>query len=228
MRRLLASLAALSLFASPVLADPEIKQWNTLHSMGCMLVGDCTDGVDKIESFEDIEKYYQGASYDNIKSEFTELLHELKRIGVNVYVADGKYFPRSHRGVYHTQNNNFYLNVDYIWDEKSLLEVTRHEGWHSAQDCMAGSLDNNSIAVIWNDGVVPNQYQIRASVAYAMMPHAIPWEKEAMWASEEPYQTVNALKACNNPNVDMWTIYPPTPMTGEWLIDNGYWDGQTK
>ena len=56
----------------------------------------------------------------------------------------------------------------------------------------------------------------------------MPWEKEAILASEEAYMTSNALRACKNTQVAMWTIYPPTPMTGEWLIKNGYWDGNPK
>ena len=43
MKKLLSILSAVVLGSTPVLADPEIKDWNTYHSMGCMLVQDCTD-----------------------------------------------------------------------------------------------------------------------------------------------------------------------------------------
>ena len=31
-----------------------------------------------------------------------------------------------------------------------------------------------------------------------------------------------------HPDGAMWDVYPPTPMTGEWLVENGYWDGVTE
>jgi len=228
MKKVLSLFSALALSATPVLADPNIEEWNTLHSMGCMLLRECTDDTYKVSGIDDIKAHYPEINYDLIAPEFNELIAQLDRIGVGVYVGDEKYFPRMHRGVYHTVGNNFFLNRKYLWDAKQVLEVTRHEAWHTVQDCMAGDLDNNNIAIVWNDGVVPNGYIVRANVAYAMTPSAIPWEAEAIWASEEPYQTVNALKACRAPGGDIWDVYPPTPMTGEWLIDNGFWNGETK
>ena len=29
-----------------------------------------------------------------------------------------------------------------------VMSVMRHEGWHAAQDCIAGTIDNNFIAII--------------------------------------------------------------------------------
>ena len=37
----------------------------------------------------------------------------------------------------------------------ALMSVVRHEGWHAAQDCMAGSIDNSMIAIIHNEEDVP-------------------------------------------------------------------------
>ena len=226
MKKLLSVLAALAL-ATPALADPEIKRWNTPHAMGCMLVKDCTDNVVNITSTKDLDQFYPGSPYETIAEEFDDILTELRRVGVGVYVADGKYFPRAHRGVYYTVGNDFFLNVEYIYDPQVLLDVTRHEGWHAAQDCMAGDINNNSIAVIWADGIVPQEYYMRADIAYSATPGVIPWEAEAMYASEQPYMTANALRACQAKD-DMWSIYPPTPKTGEWLIKNGYWNGIPK
>ena len=70
--------------------------------------------------------------------------------------------------------------------------------------------------------------RLRADIAYGGNPQVVPWEAEALWAGETEYQTVNALRACGNPDGAMWDIYPPTPMTGEWLVENGYWDGVTE
>ena len=47
---------------------------------------------------------------------------------------------------------------------------------------MAGTIDNNFIAIIRNQEDVPRMYQAIAKSAYASQPHAIPWEKEAYWA----------------------------------------------
>ena len=228
MRKLLGALASLSLLTSPLLAEPEIKEWNTHHSMGCMLLRECTDGVTKIKSVDDIKQYYPEMSISSIEPELNELIVQLNRVGVEVFIADEKYFLPLNRGVYTTEGNKFFLNESYMYTPGALMEVSRHEGWHVVQDCMAGTLENSSIAIVWNDGVVPEGYQLRADIAYGGNPRVVPWEAEAIWAGDEPYQTVNALKACRNPEGDIWDIYQPTPMTGEWLIKNGYWDGVTK
>ena len=220
MRKFLATIAALTLSA-PAMADPHIERWKTPHSMGCMLLQECTEGVVEVKNIDSIQSAYPDIPYTLVKPEFNALIFELNRIGVGVYLADGKYFPPGHRGVYHTTENNFFLNVDYMWDPQVLLEVSRHEGWHAAQDCMAGTIDNNSIAIIHHDHVIPDKYTLRAEIAYASNPAVIPWETEAIWAGEEPYATVNALSACQAKDA-MWDLYPPTPMTSEWLIKNGF------
>lgn len=226
MKNLLSVLAALTL-AVPALAQPEVQP-NTYDAMGCMLLQECDEGVTKINGINDIKSYYPESSYVLVDDEFQSLVDEMSRIGIGVYLADSRYFPRGHRGVYHTVGNNFFLNRDYMWDPQTLIEVTRHEGWHAAQDCMAGTIDNNNIAIIYRETLVPPEYALRADIAYSGNPQVVPWEKEAIWASEEAYMTTNALRACKNTQVAMWTIYPPTPMTGEWLIKNGYWDGEVR
>jgi hypothetical protein len=67
-----------------------------------------------------------------------------------VFLADEKYFPVGHRGVYHTVGNNFFLNKRFMKRPHVLMSVMRHEGWHAAQDCMAGTIDNSLIAIIMN------------------------------------------------------------------------------
>lgn len=227
MKKLLATVAAIAL-AVPAMAEPiEESDYKTYHSMGCMLLRECTEGVTRINTIEDLDKVI-GENYDLYRPEFIALFDEMNRIGIGIFVADSKYFPPAHRGVYHTVGNNFFLNLSYIWDPKTMLEVTRHEGWHAAQDCMAGSIENSSIAIIHHPDVIPNQYSMRAEIAYGGNQSVIPWEREALYAGDTSYATVNALKACRNPDGDMWDVYPPTPMTGEWLVENGYWDGVQK
>ena len=41
----------------------------------------------------------------------------------------------------------------------TMMSVMRHEGWHAAQDCMAGTIKNNFIAIIKPEEEVPRMYQ---------------------------------------------------------------------
>ena len=227
MKRFIA-MAALAAFGVPALAEPEITRWNTPHSMGCMMMRECTTDVRKVTNVDELEAQLSVYFNDPNREELTSIFKSLDATGIEFFTAPDRYFATRTRGVYYTVGNKFYLNAKYMTSQDIVMNVIRHEGWHAAQDCMAGSLQNSQIAVIWNDGVVPNGYVVRANVAYAMMPKAIPWEAEAIWAGDTPYQTANALRACASPDGKMWDVYSPTPMTGEWLVDNGYWDGVTR
>ena len=144
----------------------------------------------------------------------------LNQIGVKVYLADAKYFPDGHRGVYHTVSNNFYLNRDWMGDPGTLMMLMRHEGWHAAQDCMAGTIDNSMIAIIMPEDAVPMLWRVLAERTYPE--NAVPWEAEAQWAGRTEHMTQKALASCARGT--MWTDYEPTPMTREWLVKNGYID----
>ena len=102
----------------------------------------------------------------------------------------------------------------------TMMSVMRHEGWHAAQDCMAGSIKNNFIAIIHDQDKVPKMYQAIAKDTYKSQPKAIPWEKEAYWAGHTEGMTAAALESCAAGT--MWTDYEPTPMTREWLVENNY------
>lgn len=227
MKKLWSALGLLA-FALPVLADPAIDRWNTHHSMGCMLVRDCKEGVVKMNSADQLGETLGMVFTEEESEELGNIFDSSNKIGIEIFVAEGKYFPSRVRGVYYTVGNKFFLNGEHMVTKDILIEVLRHEGWHAAQDCMAGSIENNSIAVIWNDGVVPQGYRLQADIAYAAMPAAVPWEAEAFYAADSPWMTADALAACANENKKMWDVYSPTPMTGEWLIENGYWDGVTR
>ena len=56
--------------------------------------------------------------------------------------------------------------------------------------------------------------------AYVLMPHAIPWEKEATLGGKTAGMTQEALESCARGT--MWTDYEPTPLTRQWLKENGY------
>jgi hypothetical protein len=221
MKKVIMSLLAAATIAAPVLADP-IKQneYYSNHSMGCMLLRECTDGVKQINSIADVANTYPDSNFSSVANEFNSMLTALNKVGVNVFLAEEKYFPVGHRGVYHTVSNNFFLNKTFIKRPHVLMSVMRHEGWHAAQDCMAGTIENNMIAIIMPEEDVPEMWQEMARRAYALMPHAIPWEKEATWAGKTESMTMKALQSCAAGT--MWSDYEPTPMTREWLVENGY------
>ena len=148
MKKIIASLVAAAAVALPVLSDPlKDNQFNTMHSMGCMLLRECKDGVDKIESIDSIASEYPNIDYSIVADEFHTMLLALEQVGVGVFLADSKYFPVGHRGVYHTVSNNFFLNKEHMGSTAYLMQVMRHEGWHAAQDCMAGTIENSLIAI---------------------------------------------------------------------------------
>ena len=214
-------LLALILAAAPVAAEPT-KGYYTFDAMGCMLLRECTDNVKRVRSIQDIKDHYPDSNYNSVAVEFDDIIESFNRIGVGVFLADPKYFPVGHRGVYHTVSNNFFLNSAFMHRQSTLMAVTRHEGWHAAQDCMAGTIKNSMIAIIKNEEDVPKIWQDIASRTYESMPHAIPWEKEAFWAGKTEGMTQAALNACAAG--EMWKVYPPTPLTGQWLKENGYID----
>ena len=198
--------------------DKITKGYNTMDAMGCMLLKECTDGVDRINSSIDLERAYPDANWDPVKDEFDYIMIAFKNIGVNVYLADEKYFPHSHRGVYHTVSNHFYLNKAYMYRPHILMSVVRHEGWHAAQDCMAGTIDNSMIAIIKPEEEVPMIWQELVKRTYP--PQAQPWEAEATWAGKTENMTMEALESCARGT--MWSDYEPTPLTRQWLEENGY------
>ena len=120
-----------------------------------------------------------------------------------VFLADMRYFPVGHRGVYHTVSNNFFLNVAHMHRPGTMMSVMRHEGWHAAQDCMAGSIKNNFIAIIRNQEEVPKMYQAIAKSAYKTQPQAIPWEKGSILGrSYRRYDSSSIRILCGRNNVD--------------------------
>ena len=195
----------------------EETEYNSAHSMGCMLLQECTEGVVEINSVQDLKDYY--GDYDVLPAEFQQLLDVLGEIGIKVYIAPNRYFLSGTRGVYHTVSNNFYLNDKYMVKKHHLMSVMRHEGWHAAQDCMAGSIDNTFIAVIRDSDDIPQIWKDMAADVYPA--NALPWEQEATWAGREEGMTLEVLKACAS-DTPMWEVIPPTPLTRQFLVDKGY------
>ena len=212
----LAALAAASVVV-PVKAEPT-KGYNTMDSMGCMLLRECTDNVKRITSIQDIIDLYPDSDYTSVDREFNDIISAFDKIGVGVFLADQKYFPPGHRGVYHTVGNNFFLNDAFMHRQGVLMSVTRHEGWHAAQDCMAGTIKNSLIAIIKPEEEVPMVWRVMAERTYPKS--AVPWEAEAGWAGRTENMTAQALEACSTGK--MWEVYDPTPLTEEYLREEGF------
>ena len=210
-------LAAVSI-GTPAFANPT-EGWYTMDALGCMILRECTEGVVEIKSAKDVAKYYKKSGMmEPLLTEFTEMMTALEKIGVKVYMAPEKYFPPGHRGVYHTVSNNFYLNATLVKRYSTLMAVMRHEGWHAAQDCMAGSIKNSMIAIIHNEEDVPKFWREMVEKSYPAS--AVPWEAEAAWAGRTEGMTMKALKSCAAGT--MWTDYEITPLTRKWLEEEGY------
>ena len=221
MKKIIAAVVAAAAVALPVHSDPlKDNEYFTMHSMGCMLLQECVEDVKEINSISDINAEIPAVNYDIVTAEFNSFLRSLNKIGVKVFLADQKYFPVGHRGVYHTVSNNFFLNKAYMHRPGVLMSVMRHEGWHAAQDCMAGTIENNMIAIILPEDTVPTLYQEIVKNTYKSMPHAIPWEKEAYWAGKTEGMTARALESCARGT--MWTDYEPTPLTRKYLVEKGF------
>ena len=220
MKKILAALAA-SLLAAPALADHtkgHIKGYNSMDSMGCMMLRECTDGVEQIWGVDMLMEEYPDSDWTPVKKEFARMLNALTVVGVKVYLGDSKYFPVTTRGTYHTVSNAFFLNKAYMDRPSTLMSVMRHEGWHAAQDCMAGSINNSMIAIIMPEEKVPMLWRTMAERTYPKS--AVPWEAEASWAGKTEGMTMKALESCARGT--MWTDYEPTPLTRKWLVENGH------
>ena len=219
---LLSALTALSLTSAGIALANENKitqGYNSMDAMGCMLLRECTKDVEEVYSLLDISSQYDNTDeFTPLAAEFNAMLMAMHQVGIKVYLADDRYFPIGHRGVYHTVSNNVYLNRFYMGNPAVLMTLMRHEGWHAAQDCMAGTIENSLIAIIKPEEEVPMIWQEMVKRTYP--PHAQPWEKEATWAGKTEGMTQDALEACATGS--MWEVYKPTPLTLEWLRENNF------
>tara|TARA_Y100000022_G_scaffold168827_1_gene154101 strand:+ start:232 stop:879 length:648 start_codon:yes stop_codon:yes gene_type:complete len=214
MKKFLASVLAAAAFASPVLAEDKVKAWRSFDSVGCMMLRECTEGVKKVSTWSDL-----GPDYEIAAGEIDEIVQALDKVGASVYLADEKYFAFRMRGVYDVRGNSMFLNEFYIDQPTKMIQVIRHEGWHAAQDCMAGTLNNTFTALIHPEEAVPDWIRRGAERTYPKK--VLPFEAEAMWAMYVENKTVEALKVCGGPK-KMWEHYTPTPLTGEWLKKEGF------
>ena len=221
MKKLISAVLGLSLLGAPVFAAQPNVEPKTAAALGCMKLGDCTDDVIRITDVSQLDTHYGHYWVSDRKDEIDEIIKGLTKAGVKIYLSHERYFLTGQRGIYYTDNNSLYMNDRYGLAPESFLETFRHEAWHAVQDCMAGTIDNSFVAVVFDDALVPNNSKILADVRYQFFaPNAIPWEQEAIWAGSEANMSVKGLKACAAGN--MWEEYEPTPKTREWLTQKGF------
>ena len=185
------------------------------------MMRECVEEVYRVNTVADLRELFPLSYYDTVEEEADLIIAELAKMNVNVYVADPKYFPSGMAGVYYTVGNDVFLNGSWSDDGITMLRTLRHEGWHAAQDAMAGTIDNNNIAIIRSEEDVPQDYVLAAEIAYGNNP-ALPWEREAKWAGGTEGMTLEVLKIINETNGKPWTVIDPTPLTREWLVKYGY------
>ena len=215
-------LSSTTILTPEVKADPEVKFY-TPDATGCMILRECKEDVKQVFSILDVSSEYDNLEqYYTVADEFNYMLTYLTQIGIGVFLADEKYFPVGTRGLYHTEHNRLFLNKTFMSRPSALMSVMRHEGYHAAQDCMAGTIDNSFLALINPEEKVPKYWQKVVEDTYPKQ--VWPWEKEAFWAGHTTDMTMNALRACADPFKPMWEVYEPTPLTRKYLVDEGYLD----
>ena len=152
MKKFLASVLTVAALTTPVFAGEEkLKGGAAFDSVGCMMLRECTEDVERIKTWSDL-----GPEYAIAGSELNGIIAALDKIGAGIFVADEKYFAMRMRGVYDVRLNNIFLNKFYLDQPTKMIQVIRHEAWHTAQDCMAGTLDNTFTALIFPEEDVPD------------------------------------------------------------------------
>ena len=195
MKKLILLVASL-MIASPINAESFNDIINSKsYTLKCMIYRKCKDGVKPINNISDIANSYPDSNFDIVADEFNRMLTSLKRIGVEVFLGDERYFPSLYRAVYSTRKNNIYLNKAYMSDPGGFIRTMRHEGWHVAQDCKDG-MKNKTMKTIISEKYIPKSYHKSVEKIYADRPDEIWYEKGAYWASHVVGMTEAALESC--------------------------------
>ena len=197
-------------------SHPQVKDYS-IAAMGCMILLDCYEGIDKISADKDF-----GERFIVFKSEIKRILTALDKLGIGVYLADERYFTRSTVGLYKPDYNRLFISKRLLEDPREFLGTLRHEGWHTVQDCMGGGLETSFMAQVHQDKEIPDwlRKQVERTYSIAGMSRAVPWEVDANWAEEQSNVTAEKLEMCAKG--PLWEQITPTPMTKEWLIGCGW------
>lgn len=191
----------------------------SLAAMGCMILLECTEGVEKLTSESQLLK---AKELDPFREEVKRILVALEKVKVDVYVSPPRYFTPRTVGIYKPNLNRLYINETLLQDPREFLGTLRHEGWHAVQDCMGGGIQTSFMAQVHQDAEIPAWIMKSTRLAYESMgqSRAIPWEADANWAEEQSNQTAKHLEMCAKG--PLWEQIRPTPLTMEWLIGCGW------
>tara|TARA_B100000902_G_scaffold39416_1_gene46909 strand:- start:660 stop:1208 length:549 start_codon:yes stop_codon:yes gene_type:complete len=171
--------------------------------------GKCTAGVNQIT----VGDYHYN-------DEIRMLLANLNQMGVEVNEAIPQYFVDEYRALYYSDVNRIYLNKRYTDDPGMFIRALRHEGWHAAQDCMGGGMHNSEMMPMLEATSIPDEVIQDTFARYGFDPSVVRIEREAVWAMDMPWMTVDALEACNS-DTPIWETYFPPKRTWSYL----YWEG---
>ena len=211
MKRLLFGLLASVALVVPTLAQEEKEDhfFYTYEAMQCMRHGKCTAGVNQIT----VGDYHYN-------DEIRMLIANLNQMGVEVNEAIPQYFVDEYRALYYSDVNRIYLNKRYTDDPGMFIRALRHEGWHAAQDCMGGGMHNSEMMPMLEATSIPDEVIQDTFARYGFDPSVVRIEREAVWAMDMPWMTVDALEACNS-DTPIWETYFPPKRTWSYL----YWEG---
>jgi len=223
-KKLLAAVTLSLAFLAPVQASQVIKKQPTVapytpSAMGCMILLECTEGVEQLTVESEI---FKSSDFDLFRDEIKAILVGLDASKVPVYLAPRRYWIPGTIGLYKPDANRLYINDYLLKDPREFLGTLRHEGWHAVQDCMAGGISTPFMAQVHQDKEIPDWVVKQTTRTYtaAGMARAIPWESDANWAEEQANVTAIHLEKCGKG--PLWEQVRPTPMTMEWLIGCGW------
>ena len=165
------------------------------YTLKCMMYRKCKDGVKSLNDISDIASFYPDSNFNIVADEFHRMLTYFKKIGVEVFLGDKRYFPKKYRGIYSYKKNNIYLNEAYMSNPDGFMRTMRHEGWHVAQDCKSG-MKSKTMKPIISDKYIPKSYHKTVERIYANRPDEIKYEKGAYWAGFTVGMTEAALESC--------------------------------
>ena len=184
------------MIASPINAENFNEIINSRsYTLKCMMHRKCKDGVKSLNDISDIASFYPDSNFNIVADEFHRMLTYFKKIGVEVFLGDKRYFPKKYRGVYSSRKNNIYLNEAYMSDPGGFIRTMRHEGWHVAQDCKSG-MKSKTMKPIISEKYIPKSYHKTVERIYADRPDEIKIEKGAYWAGFTVGMTEAALESC--------------------------------
>jgi hypothetical protein len=224
MKKFIAAIGITLTLTLPAYADkllntqPTVRPYS-LEAMGCMILLECTEGIEKLTAESE---FLKNQDFDPFREEIVRIVTALNKLEVPVYVAPERYFTPRTVGLYKPNYNRFFINETLLKDPREFLGTLRHEGWHTVQDCMGGGLKTSFMAQVHQDSEIPAWVLKSTRLTYEsmMQSRAVPWEADANWAEEQSNVTAEKLEMCTQG--PLWDQIRPTPLTMDWLIGCGF------